>query len=84
MALTALILGIIAVLLSLLPFCNYVGLLPAVLGIIFGVVAMTRREESDTNNRTMAITGIVFCTIAIIISIVWSFLLIFPLRYVIY
>lgn len=84
MALTSLILGIIAVVLSIVPFCNYVGLLPAVFGIIFGVIALTRREEPQNNNRTMAITGIVFCTLAIVISIVWSFLLIFPLRYVIY
>ncbi|MFO7612516.1 MAG: hypothetical protein R6W99_08565 [Clostridia bacterium] len=84
MGLTALILGIIAVLMSLVPFCNYIGMLPAVLGIVFGVMSLMQNEASQYNSKAIAITGIVFCTAAIAFSIIWTFLLIFPLRYVIY
>ncbi|HPJ21361.1 MAG TPA: hypothetical protein PLP30_05795 [Clostridia bacterium] len=82
MGLTALILGILSVLISIVPFCNYVGLIPAIIGIVLGVVSLTQKDESY-NARPLAITGLVFCVIAVIMSIVWSVLLLLPLRYAI-
>lgn len=80
MGLTALILGIISVLISMVPFCNYAGLIPAIIGIVLGVVSFTQ-EENSYNSRPLAITGLVFCVIAVVMSIVWSIFLFFPLRY---
>jgi hypothetical protein len=82
LGLTALILGILSVLISIVPFCNYVGLIPAIIGIVLGVVSLTQKDESY-NARPLAITGLVFCVIAVIMSIVWSVLLLLPLRYAI-
>lgn len=82
MGLTALVLGIISVLISLLPFCNYIGLVPAILAIVFGVVALTQQNKSELNHRAMSITGIVFGSLAIVMSIVWSILFIFSTGYV--
>ena len=82
MGLTALILGIISVLLSLLPFCNYIGLVPAIIAIVFGVVSLTQQDKSDLNHRAMSITGIAFGTLAILISVVWSVLFLFAPGYV--
>lgn len=82
MGLTALILGIISVVMSMVPFCNYVGLIPAMIGLILGIVSLTQKED-DYNSRALSITGIVFCIIAVVMSVVWSVLLLFPLRYAI-
>ena len=84
MGLTALILGIISVILSLIPFCNYIGLVPAIIAIVFGVVSLTQKDKNDLNHRAMSITGIVFGTLAIMISVVWSVLFLFSHGYVRY
>ncbi len=84
MGLTALILGVIAVILSLIPFCNYIGLVPAIIAIVFGVVSLTQKEKNDLNHRAMSITGIVFGTLAIVISVIWSILFLFSSGYVRY
>jgi len=83
LGLTALILGIISVIISIIPFCNYIGLVPAMIGIVLGVVSLTQNENLNEtyNSKPLAITGIVFCGIAIVMSIVWSVLFLFPLRY---
>ncbi len=77
MGLTSLILGIISIVISVIPFCNYIGLLPAVVGIVFGVVSLTMPEKNEYNNKAIAITGICFGGISIIISLVWSILFLF-------
>ena len=73
MGLTALILGILAVILSLIPFCNYVGLIPAIIGVVLGVVALTQPDDKY-NSKALSITGIVFCMVAVVLSVVWSVL----------
>lgn len=75
MGLTALILGIISVLMSLIPLCNYVGLVPAVVGIVFGIVSLAQIDKSEFNGNALAITGIVFCILAVMMSVVWTVLL---------
>lgn len=82
MGLTSLILGIISVILSLIPFCNYIGLVPAIIAIIFGVVALTQPNKSELNHKAMSITGISFGSLAILISVIWSFLFLFSRGYV--
>lgn len=84
MGLSALILGIIAVILSILPFCNYIGLVPAILAIVFGVVSLTQKDKNDLNHRAMSITGIVFGSLAVLISVVWSVIFLFSSGYVRY
>ncbi len=84
MGLTALILGIISVILSLVPFCNYIGLVPAIVAIVFGVVSLTQKDKNDLNHRAMSITGIAFGAMAIMISVVWSVLFMFSHGYVRY
>lgn len=81
MGLSALILGIISVILSLIPFCNYIGLVPAIIAIVFGVVSLAQQEKNDLNHRAMSITGIVFGSLAILISVVWSILFLFSSGY---
>jgi len=81
LGLSALILGIISVILSLIPFCNYIGLVPAIIAIVFGVVSLAQQEKNDLNHRAMSITGIVFGSLAILISVVWSILFLFSSGY---
>jgi len=82
LGLTALILGIISVILSLIPFCNYIGLVPAIIAIVFGVVALTQQDKSELNHKAMSITGISFGALAILISVIWSILFLFSNGYV--
>ncbi len=61
LAVTALVLGILALVFFWLPF---LGWIPAILGLIFGLIAMQRNE-----GRGMAVAGVVCSAIALAIKI---------------
>jgi hypothetical protein len=67
LAVTALVLGIVAVVLSWVPF---LGLVIGVLAVVFGAIAAARARKIATRpDRGKAIAGIVTGTIAVVASI---------------
>ena len=71
MAISSLIIGIIAVILSFIPCVNWFALLPAVLGIILGFVG--RSSAKKANQPTGAATaGIVLNILAVVWIFLWS------------
>lgn len=65
-AVTALVLGIIAVVFSFIPIINVVAIVLGIIGLIFGVVGIFR------SRRVMSIIGAALCLLAIIVSVAIS------------
>lgn len=75
MGVAAMVLGIIAILLACVPYCNYIGFILAIVGLILGIVDAAKKSKTG-ESKGMAVTGIVLSTITLVISIVWIVLLI--------
>ena len=60
MNIAALVLGIIAVLVALVPFLGIVAFLPALLGGLFGLIGIVRKK----GGRKLAIAGLLLCIVA--------------------
>ena len=71
MGIAALILGIISFILSFIPICGLVGLLPAIIGLILGIVEVVKKSKAG-EPKGLGIAGIILTSIALIVSIVWN------------
>lgn len=78
MEIASLILGIISVILSFIPFVGIIAYLPAIIGIILGIVALATMKKRGKNKKAMPIIGIVTAGVSMILAIVmtfvWSFI----------
>ncbi len=70
MAIASLVLGIISIILSMIPFCSLFSILPAIVGLILGIVDVVKKRKNG-GKKGMSITGIVLSGIAIVIMTVW-------------
>ncbi len=68
-ALSALVLGILAVVLSVIPGAAFVAVLPAVIGAFMGVHGVRSRLE----DRWQSVAGLVLAPVAIILSLATIF-----------
>lgn len=62
-AITALIMGILAIVNSFIPVINFVAYIFAILGIIFGIIGIVKKT-----GKGMAITGLVLAGVALILA----------------
>lgn len=67
MAIASMVLGIIAVLLSCCSGTRWLTVIVAVVGIVFGILALQKKEF---NNRGMAIAGIVCSIVALVMGLI--------------
>ncbi len=73
MGLAAMIIGIIAVVLGFIPFCGYFVLLPAIVGLILGIVDVKKKSKAqEPKGKGMA--GIVLNAVALIVILLWTLL----------
>lgn len=70
LAITGLILGILAIVASPIPIVNNVAIVPAILGFIFGIIAMFGISKGKKKGKGLAISGIVLSVIAFAIVLV--------------
>ncbi len=70
MAIAALVLGIISIILAIIPFCSIFSVLPAIVGLILGIIDLVKKKKNG-GKKGMSITGIVLSGIAIVIMTVW-------------
>ena len=77
MAVASLTLGIIALVMSIASAgaLGSIGIICAILGIIFGCIAKSRADEDDTSSRKMANAGIICSILGLCIGIILIFLL---------
>lgn len=74
MGIAALILGIVSILIMMIPFCGTIGVLPAIVGLILGIVDIIQKQKAS-KPRGIAIAGISLSAVAIIGSIIWMILI---------
>ena len=65
---TALILGIIGVLVGIIPLFFWVAGILGVIGLVLGFVGRGRFERSEATNGTMALWGIITSLAALVLS----------------
>lgn len=74
-ALTALIIGIVAVLLSLIPAVGFLTTaILAPIGIVFAIIGILNTGAGKAAGRGMALTGLILVIAAIAIAVVWLFI----------
>jgi len=72
MGLAAMIIGIVAVVLGIIPGCGLVfGLPPAIVGLILGIVDVRNKSKAKQPKGT-GMAGVVLNAVAIVFIIVWT------------
>ncbi|NMI02088.1 DUF4190 domain-containing protein [Pseudonocardia acidicola] len=70
MGTTALVLGILAIVLAFIPILGFVSYPLAILGIIFGLVGLRRVSKRLATNRGVALAGLIASVIGFVLVIV--------------
>jgi hypothetical protein len=68
---TALVLGIVGLLISFIPFVGVIGAICGLIAIVFGFLGLGRVKRNEANNRGLAIAGIVTGILAIVITVLY-------------
>ena len=71
MGIAALIIGIVSIIIGFIPFCNYFALIPALVGLILGIVDIVLKSKAN-QPKGSGIAGTVLCSIAIVIIFLWT------------
>jgi len=72
MGIAALVLGIISIIIGFIPLCGSIALLPAIIGLILGIVDVVQKKKKG-EKLAVSITGLVLSAIAIVVIIFWVF-----------
>ncbi len=68
MGIASLVLGIIAGIASFVPFCGVIAFIPAIIGLILGIVYVVKQSKAN-EKKGIGIAGIILSALAIIITI---------------
>ena len=71
MGLAAMIIGIIAVVLGFIPFCGYFAILPAIVGLILGILDVKKKSNAQ-QPKGIGMAGIVLNAVALIVILLWT------------
>lgn len=74
MGIASLVLGIISIVIGLIPFCGMIAIVPAIIGIILGIVDVVKKSKEE-KAKGVSIAGIVLSAFAVIFIIFWVFVL---------
>ncbi|PNV64906.1 hypothetical protein C2L80_09375 [Rubneribacter badeniensis] len=69
MAVTSLVLGIVALLVSVVPIVNSFSILAGLLGVIFGIVGIAASSKGAKKGRGMAVVGLAVCAVSVLVSL---------------
>ncbi|MFR8104210.1 MAG: DUF4190 domain-containing protein [Clostridia bacterium] len=70
MGIAALVLGIVSALIAFIPFCGVIALIPALVGLILGIIDLVKKNKSG-DKKGMTIAGTILSGIAVIVALVW-------------
>ncbi len=70
MGVAALVLGIVSIILGFVPLCGVIAVIPAIIGLILGIVDAVKKSKSN-EPKGMAIAGIILSALAIVIIVGW-------------
>lgn len=71
MGIAALVLGIIGLIISFIPFCGIIAFLPCLVGLALGIADIAVKGKRG-QPKTMGIVGTVLNGVALVIIVVWS------------
>ena len=72
MGIAALIIGIVAVILGLIPACGLIfGLPPAIVGLILAIVEISRKSKKN-EPKGLGMGGLILNIVAIVIIVIWT------------
>ena len=71
MGLAAMVIGIVAVIFGFIPFCGYFALLPAIVGLILGIIEV-KKKSTAKQPKGMGMAGVVLNAVAIIVILLWT------------
>lgn len=69
LAIAALVVGIISLLLSFIPFVNIAAILGGIAALVLGFLGLRKAKEGTVGGRGMSITGLVLGVVSVLISI---------------
>jgi len=72
MGIAALIIGIVAIILGLVPACGLVfGLPPAIVGLILGIVDVAKKSKAQ-QPKGLGLAGIILNVVAVAVIVIWT------------
>lgn len=74
MGVAALVIGIISVILGFVPLCNYFAVLPAIVGLVLGIVEVTKKGKAQ-QPKGLGMAGIILNAVAIVVILLWTLLI---------
>ncbi len=77
MGIASMVIGIIAAVICFIPLCNYFAFIPALVGLVLGIVS-TVLSIKKQQPRGMAVAGIVCNAVAIGIIVLYTIILAAP------
>ena len=69
MDIASLVLGIVSLLFSFVPYCNYFMIIPAIVGLILGIIDVSQKSKLEMP-KGIGITGIILNALALLIIII--------------
>ena len=72
MGIAAMVIGIVAVIIAFIPLCGSIAFLPAIVGLILGIVDVAMKSKAN-QPKGMGIAGIVCNAVAIVIILLYLF-----------
>ena len=72
MGVASLVLGIISVIFAWIPFCGYIALVPAIVGLILGIVNVVKQSKIEGGKKGLGIAGVVLNIIALVFIIFYT------------
>lgn len=81
MAVASLVLGIISIIIGFIPFCGTIAFVPAVVGLVLGIVALVKAKkpvevvegvEPPKSKKGLSIAGIILSGIAVVVILFWN------------
>lgn len=73
MGVAALVLGIVSIIIGFIPFCGAIALLPAIIGVILGIIDIVSKKKKQ-ESIGMSVTGLILSAIAVIVILFWVFI----------
>lgn len=71
MGIAALIIGILSIIIAIIPFCGMIALLPAIIGLILGIVDVVKKSKKG-EKKGIGIAGIILTGLAIALCFLWG------------
>ena len=75
MGIASLILGIISLVFAWIPCVGVYALIPAILGLIFGIVGMVKSKKTG-EGKGISIAGLVLNILAMTVAILWGLIVV--------